>query len=68
MNSLKALLTSEPGGAAVAGVRDKTDDLNVLGQRREERSVMRQDLQIPDEIKRRQLALMTRYVASVRVR
>ena len=68
MNSLKTLLTPEPGGAAVAGVRDKTDDLNVLGQRREERSGIRQDLQIPDEIKRRQLALMTRYVASVRVR
>jgi hypothetical protein len=68
MNWLRASPTSEPGWAAVAGMRDKTDDLNVLGQWREERSVIRQDLQIPDEIRRRQLALMTRYVASARVR
>ena len=68
MDLLKTLLTSEPAGTAVAGRRDETDDFNAVAQRRGVRSVILQDLQITDEIKHRQIMLMTRYVATLRAR
>ena len=42
-----------------------TDNVHDTVRRHEARPVVRQDVQIADEIKRRQIALMTRYVMTV---